>query len=101
MEKLSHELGRYKKKCADQQKEIQKLKETIEGYEQREDINMAMIASVIEKTGNITLDRDRISEILKDRVHVAVDYFSDGNQRTYTLRLMGGETDGGSPSEQN
>ena len=99
MEKLSHELGRYKKKCADQHKEIEKLKEQIAGYEQITDVNHAMIAAVIEQTGSVSFARQRITEIIKDCVHVIVDY--DADSMAYTLRMMGGETDGGSPTEQN
>ena len=96
MEKLSHELGRYKRKVADQSKEIRKLKETIEGYEQREDVSLAMIAAVVEQVGNVTIGRDRITEIIRDRVHVIADY--DADKRAYALRMMGGETDGGEGS---
>ena len=98
MEKLSHELGRYKKKVADQAKIIKELQETIAGYEQREDVNLAMIAAVVEQVGNVTIGRDRITEIIRERVHVIADY--DADKRTYALRMMGGDKDEkeGSPS---
>ena len=96
MKALKHELGRYRKKVTDQSEAIKKLQETIAGYVQREDVNMAMIAAVIEQTGPIAIGRDRISEILDEEIHVVVDY--DADNRTYTLRMMGGDTDGGEDS---
>jgi len=99
IKKLRYELGRYQKKVNDQSEAIKKLQETIAGYAEREDVNYAMITAVVEQTGAVTIGRDRISEILNDSIHTIVDY--DADKRTYTLRLMGGETDGGSPSEQN
>lgn len=45
---LKNELGRYKKKVEDQQKEIRGLKENIEGYKEIQRINDAILASVLD-----------------------------------------------------
>lgn len=99
LKQCKYELGRYQKRAADLSKVVKELQETIEGYTQREDINMAMIAAVIEQTGPVAIGRDRISEILDDDTHVVVDY--DADKRTYTLRMMGGETDGKGTAESD
>lgn len=93
---LEVDLGKYKKKVADQQKEIQKLKETIAGYEDGQDGVFAMITAVVEQVGEVTISREGISEILEEGRHTIVEY--DAETGTYKLRKMGGETDGGEGS---
>jgi hypothetical protein len=89
---LDFELGRYKKKVADQQKEIQKLKAEIEGYQDSQDGLFAMMTAIVEQANGLTISRDRINEIVEDGVHAVVDWNAD--DRTYTLRVPGGEVDG-------
>ena len=57
---LEFELGRYKKKVADQQKEIQKLKADIVGYEDSQDGMFAMMAAIVEQAGELTISQARI-----------------------------------------
>lgn len=99
LKQCKYELGRYQKRSEDLSKAVKELQETIQGFIEREDVNYAMITAVVEQTGAVTIGRDRISEILNDRIHTIADY--DADKRTYTLRMMGGEKDEGSPSEQN
>lgn len=93
MNKTEYELGRYKKKAADQEKEIQELKEQITGYQQVEDIKNAMIAAIVAATGPVTIYQADISRILQEQRHVAVDFNAEDG--SYLLRMVaGGETDG-------
>lgn len=89
---LEYEYGRYQKKVADQQKEIEKLKAEIEGYQDSQDGLFAMMTAIVEKANGLTISRDRINEIVEEDVHAVVDWNAD--DRTYTLRVPGGETDG-------
>jgi arginyl-tRNA synthetase len=89
---LEFELGRYKKKVADQQKEIQKLKADIEGYEDSQYGLFAMMTAIVEQADGVTISRDRINEIVENDLQTIVDWNADA--RTYTLRVWGGETDG-------
>ena len=89
---LEFELGRYKKKVADQQKEIQKLKGDIEGYEDSQYGLYAMMTAIVEQANGMTISRDRINEIMEEGLHAVVDWNQEA--MTYTLRVPGGETDG-------
>lgn len=51
VEKLEYELGRYKKKVADQQKEIGKVKEQLVASQMSNDMSEAFLAVILEKTG--------------------------------------------------
>ena len=87
--KLEFELGRYQKKVADQQKEIEKLKKQIVGHEDAQAGLFAMIAAVVQRSGEVTITRDEISEIMGEGRHALVSY--DAENRAYTLRMPGGE----------
>lgn len=87
-----YELGRYQKKVADQQKEIQQLKEAIEGYENSQSGVFAMITAVVQQVGEVTITREAINEILRNSVHTLVTY--DAENGSYTLQMPGGESDG-------
>ena len=89
---LEFELGRYKRKVADQQNEIKKLKADIEGYEDSQEGLFAMMTAIVEQANGVTVSRDRINEIVENNVHTIVDW--DADARTYTLRVLGGEADG-------
>ena len=99
LKQCKYELGRYQKRATDLSKAVKELQETINGFMEREDVNYAMITAVVEQTGAVTIGRDRISEILNDSLHTIVDY--DADKRTYTLRMMGGETDGKGTAESD
>ena len=94
--KLEFELGRYQKKVADQQKEIEKLKKQIVGHEDAQDGIFAMITAVVQKVGEVTITRDEINEVIEERRQALVSY-NDEN-RAYTLRVAGGEKDVGEVS---
>ena len=87
-----YELGRYKKKVEDQQKEIQQLKEAIEGYENSQSGVFAMITAVVQQVGEVTITREAINEIIRTGVQTQVRY--DHEAGAYTLRVAGGESDG-------
>lgn len=92
-----YELGRYKKKVADQEKEIHELREQLVGYQQMADINQAMMAAIVEATGPVTIRREDISRILQEQRRVAVTCNADGS---YLLTMeAGGETDGEGTAE--
>lgn len=89
---LEYEHGLYKKKVADQKKEIAKLKEAIAGYEDSQDGMFAMMTAIVEQANGVTISRDRINEIIEEGLHAIVDWNHEA--RTYTLRVPGGEPDG-------
>ena len=89
---LEFELGRYKKKVADQQKEIQKLKADIAGHEDSQDGMFAMMAAIVEQAGGLTISQERISAIMEEGTQTIVDW--DKDAMTYTLRVPGGDSDG-------
>ena len=89
---LELELGRYKKKVADQQKEIQKLKTDIAGYQDSQDGMFAMMAAIVEQAGRITISQERISDIMAEGLQTVVEW--DKDAMTYTLCVPGGEVDG-------
>ena len=85
--KLDFELGRYKRKVEDQQKEIRQLKEQIAGYENSQDGMFAMMAAIVEQAGEVTIAQKRINEILEEDRQTFVQW--DQEQMTYTLRMRG------------
>ena len=85
--KLDFELGRYKRKVEDQQKEIRQLKEQIAGYENSQDGMFAMMAAIVEQAGEVTIAQKRINEILEEDRQTIVQW--DQEQMTYTLRMPG------------
>lgn len=96
--KLDFELGRYKRKVEDQQKEIRQLKEQIAGYENSQDGMFAMMAAIVEQAGEVTIAQKRINEILEENRQTIVQW--DQEQMTYTLRMPGGEMDVEKEDEQ-
>lgn len=96
--KLDFELGRYKRKVEDQQKEIRQLKEQIAGYENSQDGMFAMMAAIVEQAGEVTIAQKSINEILEEDRQTIVQW--DQEQMTYTLRMPGGEMDVEKEDEQ-
>ena len=89
---LELELGRYKKKVEDQQKEIKRLKQDIAGYEDSQEGMFAMMTAIVEQAGELTISQERISAIMDENLQTVVDW--DKGAMTYTLRVLGGEMDG-------
>ena len=74
-----YELGRYKKKVANQQKVIDQLREEAVGYQQSIDMSFALVTAAVQHTGEL-------SRIFQKR-RLAVVCF-DEERMTYTLRMM-------------
>ena len=79
-----YELGRYKKKVADQQKEIDELRVSIVGYEQALLADDAIVAAVVKACGEVVVNQEDINSALKSELGVVTKY--DEVSRTYTLR---------------
>lgn len=74
---LEHELGRFQKKVADQQKEINNLKETVKANETVEAMSEAFLALVLEKSGRgkanpVIVTTKEIAEAVKERKRPAL-----------------------------
>lgn len=85
------ELERWKKTAENQRKEIQRLKEAIEGYENGQSGIYAMIVAVVQKAGTVTITRDEINEIIREGRQPRI--LLDTKTWTYTLS-MEGQNDG-------
>lgn len=60
-----YELGRYKKKVDEQTEEIQKLKDSIEGHEQLQQMNNALVAILLTMTGPTEIKREDIGKAME------------------------------------
>lgn len=89
---MEYELGRYKKKVEDQQKEIKALREQIGGYEQVIDICNAMVTAAVKEAGTMNITKEAVNAIL-DSGNFAVGSY-DALTGVYTLEVRGdgGET---------
>ena len=75
---MDAELGRYKKKVADQRKEIAKLKEQVVALEQVQAISIAYTAMLLKHIGvPVELMRSDVAEAVT-RYRVLVDVSEDG-----------------------
>lgn len=90
------ELDKYRKKVADQQKEIDKLKTAIEGQEQLQQISYAYIAELLKLLGAksadtaVSLDRQRVAAAVNGcRV-----YCVPGTDNAFGLYAVEGEGNG-------
>ena len=80
------ELGRYKKKVADQAKEIAELKAKEASYLQIYEINLAMITAIVHEVGTVTIHQDDINAALERKL-VAQDTWN-AEKRTHTLSIV-------------
>lgn len=89
---MEYELGRYKKKVEDQQKEIKELKEQIDGYQEMLDICNAMVTAAVKEVGTMNITQEAINAILESGRFAVGSY--DAVTRVYTLEVRsdGGET---------
>ena len=86
MNTAEYELGRYKKKVEDQQKEINKLREEIAGYKQSVDLSFAMVTAAVLQAGELTINREELNRIMQERAFAYGSY--DEVAMTYTLRAQ-------------
>lgn len=81
-----YELGRYRKKVADQQREITKLQEMLAGYEQAQKANNAIVAAIVKSCGQVTILQDDINSALKEELGTKFKF--DEETRAYTLETV-------------
>lgn len=98
LKKAVYELGRYKKKVADQQKVIDRLREEAAGYQQSIDMSFAMVTAAVEQAGELTITQEELSRIFRERRLAVVSF--DEERRSYTLRAQEVSDDGEGTSEQ-
>lgn len=85
------EIVDYEKKIADQQKEINRLKEQLEGIGQVDKIADALILSMLVAVGAdqehpVTVDKAKVNELLSSgNVRLAIDATSDGYSMHYSV----------------
>ena len=99
--RAEYELGRYKKKVAQQQKVIDRLEEEITGYQQSIDMSYALVTAAVLQAGTLTINREELSRILQEKVYAVGSY--DEESMDYTLRVQEVSGDGDEeeePSEQ-
>ena len=92
LKQAEYELGRYKKKVADQQTEIKRLREEAAGYQQSIDMSFAMVTAVVEHAGEVTITQEELSRIFRDERLAVVSF--DGDRMAYTLRVEVSDKDG-------
>lgn len=85
--KTEYELGRYKKKVEDQQKEIQELKAQLEGYQQVMEMDQAIIGAVlliysVDKNRPVEIKKEAITRMM-DEIRVCVEPTEDGYKMHY------------------
>lgn len=83
-----YELGKYKKKVADQQKEIDRLKEDLAGQEQLQSITYALIAVLLNSLGAsqdqpAKLGREAVTEALGK--YNVLAHVNDGAYQLYCV----------------
>lgn len=91
--RAEYELGRWKKKVADQQKVIDQLHEEAVGYQQSIDMSFALVTAAVQHTGELTITQEELSRIFQERRLAVVSF--DEERMAYTLRLMQEVSDDG------
>ncbi len=95
LKQTAYELGRYKKKVQDQQKEIERLREEAVGYQQSIDMSFAMVTAAVMQAGGLTITQEELVHLIQESRFAAVSY--DAERMAYTLRAEVSE-DGGEES---
>ena len=95
LKQTTYELGRYKKKVQDQQKEIERLREEAVGYQQSIDMSFAMVTAAVMQAGGLTITQEELVHLIREERLAAVSY--DAERMAYTLRVEVSE-DGGEES---
>lgn len=90
--RAEYELGRYKKKVADQQREIDRLREECLGYQQSIDMSYALVTAAVLQAGELTIPREELSRVLHERNFAVGSY--DEESMAYTLKVQEVSGDG-------
>ena len=85
---LAYELGRYKKKVADDAKYIEELKAETQAYKQLNEMHIAIVAAVLNVMGHT--DKEHALIVNREMVSRAVSEFEviatpDTEQKAYTM----------------
>lgn len=83
---LKAELERYKLKAKRQEEKISEQREKIWGMEEVCNVNTAVLASVINTVGVLSISQDVINEALAEKIQVQSTY--DCESRTYSIMTV-------------
>lgn len=83
IDQLKHELGRYKKKVADQQKEIHGIREQLAAAKMSNDMSEAFISLILERCGAdeahpVKTNTKEIGEAVQKNLRAAMKVEDDG-----------------------
>lgn len=67
-----YELGRYKKKVADMQKQMDEMQEDAIAFQQINDINAALIASLLRRFG---ADKESPVKVSREEITYAIEHY--------------------------
>ena len=86
----AHEAGRWKGKCVRLQKEIDRLKEDIEGYRQLQMILQSVVDLIVAEVGTVVIHKEALDEAMKSGC-TSTMFSWDEDNKTYTFRPLEAE----------
>ena len=88
----AYEVGKWKRKVALLEKELDRKREDIDGYKQLNSILQAMMDLIVEAVGEVVIYQEALDEAMKEtRTRTIV--VPDEENKTFTLRPIPEETD--------